>query len=109
MPFQRNHTDGGYTLFEVIMVLALISIFTVLTLVRHSASDAALVAQTQVLTSHIRYAQMRALNTDTRWGIFYNFNAANAKDCYYLLYWGTNTTNGARLPGESQDRVFVPQ
>ncbi len=107
MPSLRIHKDGGFTLFEVITVLALISIFTVLAIVRHSASDAALVAQTQVLVSHIRYAQMRALNTDTSWGIFYNYNAANTRDCYYLLYRSANTANIAQLPGESQDRVFI--
>ena len=107
MPLQPTHKDAGFTLFEVITVLALITVFTVLAIVRHSASDATLVAQTQVLASHIRYAQMRALNTETSWGIFYNYNAANPQDCYYHLFRGSNTADIAQLPGESQNKVII--
>jgi prepilin-type N-terminal cleavage/methylation domain-containing protein len=104
MPFHRLHMKIGFTLLEVIAVLALVSIFAVLAIVQHSASDATLVAQTQVLISHIRYARMRAMNTDTSWGIYYNFNSSNS---YYLLYSGTSTVDIAQLPGESQDKVYI--
>ncbi len=104
MPFQGFHTKTGFTFLEVIAVLALISIFAVLAIVQHSASDATLVAQTQVLVSHIRFAQMRAMNTDTNWGIYYDFNTSNS---YYLLFSGTNRSNINQLPGESQDRVHI--
>ncbi len=107
MTLQRIHMNRGFTLLEVIIVLTLISIFTVLAVVQHSASDATLIARTHVLTSHIRYAQMRAMNTDTRWGIHYHFNPADPADCYYLLFSGGDTTNIAQLPGESRDRVFM--
>ena len=107
MRFQHNKKKDGFTLLEIISVLALISIFTVLVIVQHSASDAGLVSQVQVLASHIRYAQMRAMNTDTSFGIYYKFNGADPSDCYYLLYRGTNTADIAQLPGESQDRVYI--
>ncbi len=107
MRFQRIHTKGGFTLLEILSVLALIAVFTVLAIVQHATSDATLVAQRHVLASHIRYAQMRAMNTDTNWGLFYNFNGADPADCYYLLYRGTNTADIAQLPGESRDRVYT--
>ena len=81
MLFQRIQKTNGFTLLEIISVLALISIFSVLAIVQHSASDATLVAQAQVLASHIGYAQMRAMNTDASWSIYYNFNGADPADC----------------------------
>jgi len=107
MLFQRIQKTNGFTLLEIISVLALISIFSVLAIIQHSASDATLVAQAQVLASHIRYAQMRAMNTDANWGIYYNFSGADPADCYYLLYRGTNPADIAQLPGESRDRVYI--
>ena len=55
MPFHRLHMKIGFTLLEVIAVLALVSIFAVLAIVQHSASDATLVAQTEI--TNLEWAQ----------------------------------------------------
>ncbi|MGD9365994.1 MAG: type II secretion system protein [Desulfobacteraceae bacterium] len=100
----REHRYGGFTLLEILAVMVLIGIFVVLALIQHSTSDASLMAQAQVLKSHVRYAQMRSINSDTRWGIYYNHNSAAPGDCYYLLF-RDDTSNVEQLPGETDDRV----
>ena len=91
--------NSGFTLLEVILVLVLIGIFTVVAIAQHSASDAAVAAQAQVLAAHLRYAQMRAMNTDTSWGILYSAGGG-----YYQLFRSA-TEDIAQLPGEERDRV----
>ena len=104
MPFDsfrhsRMTTRTGFTLLEVIAVLALISVFTVLAVSQHAASDAGLIAQTQVLAAHLRYAQMRSMNAESSWGIVYNSTTG-----YYRLFRDA-PTNIAQLPGEAQGGV----
>ena len=105
MRLSPSLTSKGFTLLEIVAVLALISIFAVLALVQHATSDASLTAQAQILGAHIRYAQMRCLNSDIQWGIYYH-HGAHPSDRYYTLYHGQNPANTAVLPGQSD--VHVP-
>lgn len=98
LPHSESSHNSGFTLLEVILVLVLIGVFTVLAIAQHSASDVGISSQTRVLAAHLRYAQMRSMNTDTSWGIFYNNH-----DGYYQLFRGS-TANIAQLPGEEGDR-----
>jgi len=107
MHFQKSRINSGFTLLEVLAVMVLMGILAVLAVVQHSTSDATLVAQAQVLKSHLRYAQMRSINTDLNWGIYYNYNGGNINECYYLLFNGHSIANIEQLPGESQDRVYL--
>ena len=100
----KSDQPNGFTLLEIVAVLALISIFAVLAIVRHATSDATLAAQAQVLAAHTRYAQMRSMNSQVSWGIYYR-HAASPSDRYYALYHGGNPANTATLPGQSGDRV----
>jgi prepilin-type N-terminal cleavage/methylation domain-containing protein len=104
MPFRRllhKHTtaDSGFTLLEVFVVMVLIAIFTVMAVAQYSNSNVSLISQTQVLAAHLRYAQMRSLNTDSRWGILYDHNSGT-----YQLFKDA-TTHIVPLPGE--DRASV--
>ncbi len=104
----RLHTlrkISGFTLLEILIVLVLVSIFVTLAVVQHSTSDASLIAQTEVLKSHLRYAQSRSINSDIHWGVYYHHNSANADDCYYLLFVDGNVTDIRQFPGETEDRV----
>lgn len=104
----RQHTIGksdGFTLLEILIVLVLVGIFTTLAVVQHSTSDATLIAQTEILKSHLRYAQARSIDSDVHWGIYYHYNGADPTDSYYLLFNGGNITNIRQLPGETRDRV----
>lgn len=97
------HKYDGFTMLEILAVMVLIGIFVVLALIQHSTSDASLKAQAQVLKSHLRYAQMRSINSDTRWGIYYK-DSTDPEECYYLLF-RNSTSNVEQLPGETDDRV----
>lgn len=61
--------NRGFTLLEVLLVLVLISIFATIAVTRQPNTNGTLIAQKSTLASHIRYAQMRSMNSDTKWGI----------------------------------------
>ena len=65
-------TSSGITLLEVLVVMLMIAIFAVFVATRTMGTDPSLIAQTEVLKAHIRYAQMRSINTNTQWGIHSN-------------------------------------
>ena len=104
MRVPESANSNGFTLLEIVAVLALVSIFAVLAIVQHATSDASLAAQAQVLETHIRYAQMRSMNSDIGWSIYYH-HGATPPDRYYTLYHGGNPADTAVLPGQSDHRV----
>ena len=85
---------SGFTLLEVILVLLLISIFATIAVLRQPSTDVTLKAQANALKSHIHYAQMRAMNTDTIWGVGYTSNS------FWLFKEAYD--NQHLLPGEGQ-------
>ena len=91
--------DQGFTLIEIVIVLLLISIFAVVAVVRQPHIDTTLRAQADILATHLRYAQMRALNSNEIWGIGFTNNS-------YWLFRNSNTpAHRRRLP--AQDEVVV--
>ncbi len=107
MQLYANGKTDGFTLLEILIVLVLVSIFVTLAVVQHSTSDVSLIAQTQVLKSHLRYAQSRSINSDVHWGIYYHHSGADSADRYYLLFNNSDITNVRQLPGETRDRVVL--
>lgn len=106
----RLHTTrkiSGFTLLEILIVLVLVSIFVTLAVVQHSTSDVSLIAQAEVLKSHLRYAQSRSIDSDVHWGVYYHHNNAVASDRYYLLFVNGDVTDIRQLPGETSDRVLL--
>lgn len=94
--------NRGFTLLEVILVLVLISIFAAVAVVRQPSTDVTLKAGAERLTSHLRYAQMRAMNTSTPWGIGYSADSG----AYWLFRESAEASANRRLlPGESQTEV----
>ena len=91
--------DGGFTLLEVILVLIFISIFATIAVSRQANPDVSLTAAAEVLKAHIRYAQMRAMNSTVPWGVH-----AEAGTSYWLFN-GTDTGNRQFFPGESEHAV----
>jgi prepilin-type N-terminal cleavage/methylation domain-containing protein len=96
----------GFTLLEVVAVLVIMVIITAVALTRLVSNQNNLIAATDTLTSHLRLAQARAMNTDapnvtifSSWGVnfssstqYYLFNCANAIGC-------TPATNQKSFPG----------
>jgi len=94
---------GGFTMIEIIAVLVILGILSAVVAVKMSGtSDYDLASQVEVVKNHLRYAQIRAMNTDTNWGI--NFTSPEQ----YNLFEVVGSTPTARLlPGEDNATVIL--
>lgn len=92
----------GFTLLEVILVIVLISIFAAVAVLRQPPTDVTLKAGAARLKAHLRYAQIRAMNTSTPWGIGYRADTGD----YWLFRESAEALGNRRiLPGETQTEV----
>lgn len=88
--------QGGFTLFEIIMVLLLLGVISYFAATRLFSDDSiSQVAEIDLLKNHLRYAQSRAMNTELDWGIF--FESSTNK---YFLFRGDAPGVPVRLPGD---------
>lgn len=88
----------GFTLIELLLVIVLISIFATVAVWRQPQTDSSVQASAGVLKAHIRYCQIRAMNTNSGWGI--NFSSGN-----YALVRTDDLTTYHLLPGETANVV----
>jgi MSHA pilin protein MshC len=95
-------TDSGFTLIEVIIVLVIMAIITAIAINHGMSQRVELMAQTEVLKTHLRFAQSRAMNADQIWGI--QIRTALGVNTY-RLYQYDGALNVFRLPGEPADDV----
>ena len=68
----RTHIprNRGFTLIEAIAVLVLMGILATVVISSYSSTEInALVAEEATLKSHLRFAQLRAMNDNASWGI----------------------------------------
>lgn len=87
---------------EVLVVLIIIGIVSVIIIGRSNIDRTDLLAQTEVVKSHIRYAQSRAMNSDRIWGI----RCDDSGQTYWLFVDGASDVNNRRiLPGVESDTV----
>lgn len=92
-----GNSNAGFSLVEMLAVLVLMGIVGVLVVNRIGDSAAAMNARAALVKSHLRYAQARAMNSDSIWGIRYSSIANN----YYLFeYDAAGVENPRLLPGE---------
>ena len=95
--------DRGFTIIEVIAVLLIIAIVTVIAVSKvASTSEYELKSQTEVIKSHLRYAQARAMNTNSVWGI--NFPSSTT----YSLFRNGDINDTVALPGADSDPATLP-
>ncbi len=95
--------DRGLTLIEIIVVLLVIGIIGAVIVSRISSTSAYdLKSQTEIIKSHIRYAQARAMNSTVSWGI--RFHDATS----YFLYRDGNYNSKVMLPGEDSYTLTLP-
>ncbi len=93
----KNHK--GFTFIELIMVLVVATIIGVIVLSRLMSSGTELIAQTDVIKAHLRYAQARAMKRNEIWGI----------TCAAGDYWHfkDSTSNPVQLPGETANSISL--
>jgi prepilin-type N-terminal cleavage/methylation domain-containing protein len=86
--------QGGFTLFEVIMVLLILGIISYFASTRLFTDDGiSRVAEMDLVKNHLRYAQSRAMNSESSWGIKF------VSPKQYWLFMGENPDMGKqRLP-----------
>ncbi len=102
MPIEKDTRSRGFTLVEVIIVFALISILATF-LISHfgDVGAASLPPQAERLASQLRFAQINAMNTNETWGVSY---VVSADISNYWLFKGT-PANRKIFPGETEDKV----
>lgn len=100
---ERLGGQGGFTLFEIIMVLLLLGVVTYFATTRLFSDDAPTqAAELELVKNHLRYAQSRAMNSDSSWGIKFGSSTR------YWLFKGTEENTVIRLPGaESADGAML--
>lgn len=100
-PSQSTKGDfRGFTLVEVIAVLVVLSIIVAVAVSRISIRGD-LTSQTDIVKSHLRFVQLKALADDTAtWGISFSGSA------YTLLYNSASST--LNLPGEDSNSHAFP-
>jgi prepilin-type N-terminal cleavage/methylation domain-containing protein len=92
----KNHK--GFTFIELIMVLVVATVIAVIVISRLMSSGTELIAQTDVIKAHLRYAQARAMGSDVIWGIEF-------KGSTYSLFKNGNTSDTVTLIGEDSDTL----
>jgi prepilin-type N-terminal cleavage/methylation domain-containing protein len=93
----------GFTLIEIIAVLVILAIIAAVVVSRGFSTDTyTLKGTTEVIKTHLRYAQTRAMSTNAVWGI--NFSTSKT----YFLFKNGAIANRVILPGQDSDIVTLP-
>lgn len=100
-----THRQRGFTLLEVVSVLVLIGIISAVAISKVlSTTPTTLKANAETLKIHLRYVQLRALNsTEKTWGV--NFTGGGV---YKLYYGDANGSYDVNLPGGDGSTVTLP-
>ncbi len=97
--FSRVKNNSGFTLLEIILVLLIVAIVSSIVISRVvSGPDTDLISRIELIKSHLRYAQSRAMNTNVVWGI-------RSNNSIYWLFRDGNENNKVILPGEETDTL----
>ena len=97
MDIKNNH---GFTWIELIVVMVIMGIISAVVAGSLMSSDTELAAQTEVIKTHLRYAQSRSMNSNLVWYI--QFSATT-----YALY--RNGDAAAKLlPGSESPTITLP-
>ncbi len=92
----KSHKNQlGFTMIEVVVVLIVLAVLTPFVLSRFTTSNVELIAQADVLKSHLRYAQIKAMNDTVTWGI------SLTNSTIYTLFKTGVTPPPANLPGDT--------
>lgn len=95
----RRLTEAGYSFIELVAVLVIIGIAGVLVVGRFSKGAAELDARTDTLKAHLRYAQLRAMDSNLVWGLRYSGTG------YSLFTFDGSTQTIVRIPDEESTVV----
>ncbi len=94
----RIKNDKGFTFIELIMVLVVASIIAVIVINRLMSTGTELIAQTDVIKAHLRYAQASAMGSD-------NIRGIHCDGGFYWLFYNGDINIKKVLLGEVSDTV----
>lgn len=94
--------EKGFTLVEILAVLLLLGVVSAALLSGGLGNTADESARADVLKTHLRYAQGRAMNSDVPWRLQFNGGS------YTLVRDPSGIADSVVLPGESQANVDLP-
>jgi MSHA pilin protein MshC len=103
---RRFGGQGGFTLFEVVVVLLILGVISYFAATRLFSGDAlSQDAEMELVKNHLRYAQSRAMNTETNWGLLFEMPSK------YLLYYENESGSrvAVRLPGDDTSPETGPE
>jgi len=92
----------GFTMIEVVVVLIVLAIVTTVIVSRPTMGSNEINVQSEILKSHLRYAQIKAMNDIVLWGI--HIPDANS----YILYEEGIDPASDILPGETAQTHTLP-
>ncbi len=93
--------DEGFTLIEIITVLIIIGVISAVVVNRLMDTSVELKTQTDLVKTHLRYAQARAMSSNIIWGIDFKTNS-------YSFFKNGDTTDMVLLPGEENLTLSLP-
>ncbi len=100
---KKNSKRSGFTLLELITVILILGVMASFVAIKFlNINTASLNSETDVVKSHLRYAQSRAMNTNTIWGI--NISSTTQ----YSLFQNGSTSDIVRLPAQEASTVTLP-
>jgi MSHA pilin protein MshC len=100
--FSKIHNNHrGFTMIEMVMVLIVLAIVGAVIAYRPTTTSNDLIAQTEILKSHLRYAQIRAMNDTVSWGI-------HIPDAGSYILYKNNAQATSQLPGETAQTHTLP-
>lgn len=99
----ENKHIKGFSLIEVVTVLLLLSILSIVIVPRMFDTGAGDTVTLDKIKTHLRYAQLRSMNTQINWGIKFD----NSSHTYWLFNnESSNTENDAIvLPTEASAQI----
>jgi MSHA pilin protein MshC len=97
MDIKNNH---GFTWIELIVVMVILGIISAFVAGSLMSSDTELAARTEVIKTHLRYAQSRSMNSNTIWYIQLSSNS-------YSLYKKGDAVPKL-LPGGDSPTITLP-
>ncbi len=101
---RKLREQSGFTMIEIVSVLVIIGIMAAVAITRMTGTkEYELASQVDVVKTHLRLAQSRAMNSNQIWGLNISGNT------FYSLFNNANTANVVRLPNQDADNVTLPQ
>lgn len=97
----RTPNNTGQSLIELIMVLGIIGIVSLVVVSRWAGGENEIIAQLEIIKSHLRYAQSKAMSTSSNW--YVHFVTSPSPGQYSLYKFGDG--DAKYFPGETYNAI----